>query len=283
MSPPLLPSKRPAESTGSADHSAKKTKRESRVQELEEELRLLKEKILLASEHVEDWHQKNPSPNDKDVIWHWKLFLKIGSPDEAHSRLLMSRRLQSNAGVATLTNTLLDAYSVVWNKLGAAKAPSPSDFAMKEVWPEHQKRSPILCLRPSTAIGLPLCVLWDGFRTFIVNTSDPNTIPSPAGRQAGASLCETMGNSFESEDERSSVIDASLEPVVPNWRSQYRVEPYAGIVLGQIDRVLPLRIVREDRWESTTTQSDIYMQTSRSYELLVQELRSKGMRIPPHY
>ncbi|KAJ2930697.1 hypothetical protein H1R20_g6391, partial [Candolleomyces eurysporus] len=182
----------------------------------------------------------------------------------------------NSTGVATLTNTLLDAYSVVWSKLGAAKAPSPSDFAMKEVWPEHQKRSPILCLRPSTAIGLPLCVLWDGFRTFIVNTSDPNTIPSPAGRQAGASLCETMGDSFESEDERSSVIGASLEPVVPNWRSQYRVEPYAGIVLGQIDRVLPLCIVREDNWESTTTQSDIYMKTSRSYEILVQELRSKG-------
>ncbi|RXW15282.1 hypothetical protein EST38_g10572 [Candolleomyces aberdarensis] len=85
-----------------------------------------------------------------------------------------------------------------------------------------------------------------------------------------------MGESFKSENERSNAIDLGLEPLFPYWKNQYRVEPYVGIVYGVIDRVLALRLIREDNWESTTTSSDIYMQASRSYELWVQDLRAKN-------
>jgi hypothetical protein len=181
--------------------------------------------------------------------------------------------------VLRYANTVLQQYADLWTAITAAGV-SPSEFAKPSEWPKCQADSPILCLRPPAAIGLPLYTLYDGFRNFMLNISSTNFETTRNARLAAAVLCERMGESFISEADRSGAITKALKPLFPDWTHQQKLEPYAGQTFGLIDRVILLNddfmsILGEDKWECGSTASDGYMHIARDFDLYVHHVRSR--------
>jgi len=107
--------------------------------------------------------------------------------------------------------------------------PSPSRFGKPSGWSPVQ--NPILCLRPGSARGLPLCTLHDVFRKFQCENSvllpNPTITVEPmpaevlAAHIAASHLCHDMGNSFKNEGKRSKVFDSSVAGLFEKWDKEH--------------------------------------------------------------
>jgi len=97
--------------------------------------------------------------------------------------------------------------------------PVPSDFARHLVWPETQKDTPILCLRPSNARGLPLTTLHDIFLCFQHKISRPlPTTETVAVQIAAWELCSRMGGAFENEGSHGKAFDECVSGILEKGR-----------------------------------------------------------------
>jgi len=157
--------------------------------------------------------------------------------------------------------------------------PAPSDFAQPSVWPKAQKGTPILCLRPPNAIGLPLTTLHDVFLNFQHEISRPLPTTETVAVQIAASvLCSRMGEDFEDETSRGEVFDECVSGVLKKGEVDCELKPYPSGHYGKIDRCIreaniPIAL-REDKLEFGHGGSDAYMKIARCYNLLVGVLTS---------
>ena len=152
--------------------------------------------------------------------------------------------------------------------------PAPSDFARHSVWPEAQKDTPILCLRPPNARGLPLATMHDVFLCFQheISRSLPTT-ETVAVQIAAWELCSRMGEAFEDEGSRSKAFDECVSGVLEKGEAERQLKPTPFSHYGKIDRCIqeahvPI-VLREDKLEFGHGGSDAYMQIARCYDLLI--------------
>ena len=155
--------------------------------------------------------------------------------------------------------------------------PVPSDFARHTVWPEAQKDTPILCLRPPNARGLPLTTLHDIFLCFQHEISRPlPTTETVAVQIADWELCSRMGGAFEDETSRGEVFDECVSSILEKGETDCKLKPHLLSRYGKIDRCIQeadvLIALREDKLELGHGGSDPYMQIAHCYDLVVEVL-----------
>ena len=146
-------------------------------------------------------------------------------------------------------------------------------------WEEHQAKNPILCLRPPTAIGLPVTLLHDDFRKYESNISSPNFKASPAAQKAAGILCKRMGERFTSEAHRSCAIDSALEPLWPALHREFSLKPHKDYASGRADRACPIGFLCEHKLECCSGKSDGHMQLCRCYQLYVEAVKKGEIQI----
>lgn len=166
--------------------------------------------------------------------------------------------------------------------------PPPSEFGKPSQWAKWQEDVPnLLCQRPAKRMGLPLCVMHDVFRRFSVdaagdgsslkNTRDPVV---QQAIKAAHSLCETMTSAYTDENTRSEDFTSCLDPLIPTflWVKQAGVGPPSARP-GYINRSIytegMLHVLRQDKAEPGSSQSDAYMQGARRYELFVETMKGQ--------
>ena len=161
--------------------------------------------------------------------------------------------------------------------------PAPSDFARRSVWPDAQKDTPILCLRPPSARGLPLATMHDVFLCFQheISRSLPTT-ETVAVQIAAWELCSRMGGAFEDETSRGEVFDECVSGVLEKGETDCELKPHPLSRYGKIDRCIqeadvPIAL-REDKLEFGQGGSDPYMQIARCYDLVVGVLTDRSTK-----
>jgi len=153
--------------------------------------------------------------------------------------------------------------------------PAPSDFAKPPVWRKAQEATPILCLRPPNARGLPLTTLHHVFRQFHYESSSPlpTTTETVAVQIAASKLCLRMGEAFKNEAERGEVFDECVNGILEKGEAECKFQPHPTSHYGKIDRCIreaniPI-LLREDKQEFGLGGPDAYMQLARCYDLVV--------------
>ena len=157
--------------------------------------------------------------------------------------------------------------------------PSPSQFARPSVWPLIQNtNSDLLCLRPTNRTGLPLAVLHDVFRKFLIQLNSDMHDRKTVGlaRRAATALCGTMGNHFETKSERSKAFYRCVEPIFSKWITERGLGSNCdsstvrvGSVIKYDNTTLAFREVKPE-WANNS--SDVYLQVTRSYEMYARKV-----------
>ena len=161
--------------------------------------------------------------------------------------------------------------------------PAPSDSAQHMVWPEAQKDTPILCLCPPNARGLPLTTLHDIFLRFQHEIPRPlSTTATVAVEIAAWNLCSRMGGAFEDEGSRGKAFDECVSGVLEKGETDCELKAHLLNHYGKIDRCIQeadvLIVLCEDKLEFGHGGSDPYMQIARCYDLLVEFLTTRSAK-----
>ncbi|KAL0947855.1 hypothetical protein HGRIS_013917 [Hohenbuehelia grisea] len=150
--------------------------------------------------------------------------------------------------------------------------PSPSDYAKD--WPKAQTSTPhLLCARPTARRGLPLSMLHDVFREFIIRADSPLPQCSTAttARRTADSLCGSMGDAFSDESARSQEFDRCTSQLFGIWQSQHHLASRSEACSGYVDRTLEstartIITFREDK-KDIGDGGEVYMQVARDYDM----------------
>ena len=112
-------------------------------------------------------------------------------------------------------NQLFDTFSMPIRQL-LNDLPALSKFAQPSVWPKVQKTTPILCLRPPNARGLPLTTLHHVFCRFQYKLSRPLPMMTEtvAVQIAASKLCLRIGEAFKNEAERGEAFDECVDGIL---------------------------------------------------------------------
>ena len=182
-------------------------------------------------------------------------------------------------------NQLFQIFSMQMKQL-LNDLPAPSDFAHPSVWRQAQEATPILCLRPPNARGLPLTTLHHVFRQFQHETFRPlpTTTETVAAQIAASKLCMRMGEAFKNEAERGEVFDECVDDIIEKGEAECKFQPHPASHYGKIDRCIreaniPI-VLREDKLEFGLGGHDAYMQIARCYDLVVGVLTSSIEKDP---
>ena len=162
----------------------------------------------------------------------------------------------------------------------------PPPFALPRGWRFDQEDSLILCLRPGSAGGLPLCTLHDVFRTFqcessvLLSNSTATAEPMPtemvAAHLAAIRLCHHMGDAFDDVHHRAKAFDACVVDLFGKWEKVLILNLESFTNYGKVNRCfrelnVPI-VLREDKWEAGHGKADVYLQITYNYSLLVKAL-----------
>jgi hypothetical protein len=178
------------------------------------------------------------------------------------------------------TNASFKAFNDTFKEFQLASAISPSEFGKSKEWPEQQAIDPILCLRPASAIGLPPQCLYEGFREFLLNISNPDLKILCEAADAAGALCQYMGDPYNLEIERSARIDEALKPLWPKWEKEFTVKPFKNWASGRVDRASAIGLLWEHKLESGSSKSDPHMQICRCYQLYAQAVAKEELEGP---
>lgn len=159
---------------------------------------------------------------------------------------------------------------------------APPSYAHASVWRVEQSGpQPILCLRPTEKHGLPLTLLHSVFFRFHQLCLQPLPRSSAAGDalRVALALCNSMGESFEDEEDRSVEFDKAMGDFLPCTEGASKIE--GRRVKGRAARIFDAGghriIIREDKVEMGT--GDAYTQISRSFDLACEE-QGKNRIVP---
>ena len=136
-------------------------------------------------------------------------------------------------------NQLFDNFSMLIRQL-LNDLPALSKFAQPSVWPKVQKTTPILCLRPPNARGLPLTTLHHVFCRFQYESSRPlpMTTETVAVQIAASKLCLRMGEAFKNVAERG---EAFVDGILEKGEAECKFQPYPTSHYDKIDRCIIYR------------------------------------------
>ncbi|KZT03562.1 uncharacterized protein LAESUDRAFT_337341 [Laetiporus sulphureus 93-53] len=238
--------------------------------------------------HVKNKLQEKSLAKNQNVLLLWQRAVDLALErkmdwNEAQRRFL-DARLNTPDNIGEEKEMLFSSYNIRYAefsdlyKKALDALSSPSEFAKPSVWPNEQRRkSRLLCLRPAGAKGLPLCTLHDIFRRFVLAIKEPFPELSVPAICAAASLCDQMGEPYQSEKDRLSALDDCISEL---FEKEYQLKPRSEALGGLVDRVmlwqgcLPI-CLREDKLESGSGNCDVYMQIARDYDLAIKKLRDK--------
>lgn len=172
----------------------------------------------------------------------------------------------------------MERFFAAWDEVQAVVAPTPSQFSDVSSWGPRQDTNPILCLRPPSAKGLPVRVLYEGFRQFLLHACDPNLNNiTPEARLAAERLCNTMGFAYQTEAECAEAIDEALKPFWPTLISEFRVHALDSESSGRVDHST-IGILIEIKLEAGGSSKSAFMQICLCYRLYVESLKkAQGM------
>lgn len=161
----------------------------------------------------------------------------------------------------------------------------PPPFAQPFGWAYDQQDSLILCLRPGSARGLPLCMLHDVFRTFqrensvlfsnSTMTAESMSTEVVAIHLSAIGLCRYMGDSFGSAHHRGVLFDACVADLFEKWEQVPIHGPGYITDYSEVKCLVEqgVKIVlRQDQWEVGHGKADVYMQIAQDYDFLVKAL-----------
>jgi len=107
-------------------------------------------------------------------------------------------------------------------------------------------------------------------------TVEPMPAEVLAAHIAASRLCHDMGDSFKNERKRSKVFDSCVVGLFEKWDKEHVLQPEKSRCFGKADRVIlednVVIAIRESKWEAGHEGSDVYMQISWDYDLLVRVL-----------
>lgn len=104
--------------------------------------------------------------------------------------------------------------------------PSPSEYAISSVWKDCQARpNPILCLRPSDNMGLPLTLLHQIFSKFqtLRLRPLPNSTLGAHSPFVALRLCRCTGDGYEDKDARGDAFDIAVGSFLPKCGGQSKL------------------------------------------------------------
>lgn len=104
--------------------------------------------------------------------------------------------------------------------------PSPSEYAISSVWKDCQARpNPILCLRPSDNMGLPLTLLHQIFAKFqtLRLRPLPNSTLGAHSPFVALRLCRCTGDGYEDKDARGDAFDIAVGSFLPKCGGQSKL------------------------------------------------------------
>ncbi|KAK2461026.1 hypothetical protein APHAL10511_006967 [Amanita phalloides] len=136
-------------------------------------------------------------------------------------------------------------------QLHVKSLPSPSDFGKDGRWGEEQRKEcRIYCLRPPEARSLPLCILHDVFRQYLLNIKQPLPLASDTAitaQRIAAKLCTNMGVSVSNksttahhsrDNKRTKEFDACISDFLGKFEPMYYLNPgrdaHSGIADGAL-------------------------------------------------
>jgi len=164
--------------------------------------------------------------------------------------------------------------------------PVPSDFGQSSVWYKFQEATPILCLHPPNARGLPLITLHDVFRCFQhkMSRSVPMMTKTVAVQIAASKLCSKMGEAFKNEAECGGAFDECVNGVLEKGVVEHKLQPHPASHWGTVDWCIleaniPIALC-EDKVEFGLRKPDAYMQIAHCYDLLVDVLANNSAKDP---
>ncbi|KAK2460499.1 hypothetical protein APHAL10511_007505 [Amanita phalloides] len=174
-------------------------------------------------------------------------------------------------------------------QLHVKSLPSPSDFGKDGRWGEEQrKEGHIYCLRPPEARSLPLCILHNVFRQYLLNIKQPLPLASDTAvtaQRIATNLCAKMGVSVSNksttahhsrDNKRTKEFDACISDFLGKVEPMYYLNPdrnaHSGIADGALLMNGILIALREMKAEPGAS-GNAYMQVARCYDLAVKVLQ----------
>ncbi|RXW12155.1 hypothetical protein EST38_g13699 [Candolleomyces aberdarensis] len=269
-----------AASIASSDRSTKRT----RLDEAEVQVTNTRRRAVESCNNVVEWYQALQSAEITEdarkalgIAFIWLGTLKRdGRVLKTEIEKGKSKKMPKiDASPCAMAQDDIDLFWKALEEFDSAIAPTPSEFADVKCWGYHQENDPILCLRPPAAIGLPIQILYEGFRQFLFNINDLNFKISHKALQASERLCGTMGKAFLTETSRTSAIDNGFKPLWPGWQSELRVKPFDGMSSGRVDRAYLTGILCEVKLEGSGSSKSAFMQICLCYRLLVESYQQK--------
>ncbi|KAG8967424.1 hypothetical protein FRC03_009944 [Tulasnella sp. 419] len=191
------------------------------------------------------------------------------------SKAIIEEVNEGAQNVAQLCETLLTSTKA---------APSPSLYNQIPIWHEWQKNeNAILCLRPKEKHGLPLWILADVFRQFRLMANAPlpqDTVAANVALQVAYNLCDTMGEAFLTDKERSVRFQDCIGSFFsPGQWSQHCISTKSEMYDASVDDCLLMEgiicIFREDKVELGEGH-DAYLQIARDYQIYIARLRDNN-------
>ena len=186
------------------------------------------------------------------------------------------------SGITTLLSKIAQVIEGVLTELEVP--PEPSAYAHHATWHIwQQRRTAILNLRPEANQGLPIETLHPVFAAFLNDVRSMRLdewAPEEDANTASIDLCKAMADSFDNKVARRTMLMEMLLRLGLHLQAEFYIEPTPPHDIhgartdlhlsGGTGKTILLGEIKVE-FES----GDPYMQVSRSYQILVNHLKSQ--------
>jgi hypothetical protein len=130
----------------------------------------------------------------------------------------------------------------------------------------------MLCMRPVKCRGLPIFLLHPVFAKYLSlgKKALPPTQEAEISLQVARTLCNTMGDYFETEKDRKEAFLRAIRPLLSRW--VMGISEGATAATGSDMTVSIQGVTMLLNEIKNTKQGDPYMQASRGYEIATEAL-----------
>ena len=154
--------------------------------------------------------------------------------------------------------------------------PPPSDYAEAKNWAALQiLPNPMLCMRPVKCRGPPIFLLHPVFAEYLSLSKEalPATPEARTALKVARELCNTMGNYFDGEKARRDSFLQTIHPLFSRWITT-KVATSQGVKAStRTDATISVDGITMALTEiKNGKKGDAYMQASRGYEVVTEEL-----------
>ena len=149
----------------------------------------------------------------------------------------------------------------------------------------QERANPILCMRPVKCRGLPIFLLHPVFAKYLSLSKGelPATREATSAVHVARELCHTMGNAFDHENDRRDAFFNAIRPLFSPWATSKEVSAQGATVSTRTDMTISANGTSMVLIEiKNGKEGDGYMQASRGYEVVTEELAQNKQKFVHH-